>query len=91
MGPIGHGLGGKIDAVYTVKDVLNIHYELGTKLLIKEKVDKTVTVYEAVVVEDYLWHFVVRVDTKDYGSYFKSINKINALCAYGFTLIKEVA
>ena len=92
MGNVLHGVQKEVEVQRVSNDIREqLYFEPGTKLKIKEKVDKTIIVYEAVVIANYPYFLNVRVDTENRGSYIKSINKLDVLTNdRGRTLIKEV-
>ena len=76
----------ELDVEMTVEDVTNLHYEVGKKIHVRTKIDKSLFDVNGVVVGDYPFFFIV-----DTGLYRMAINKIDLLYRYGGVAVKEVS
>lgn len=76
----------ELDVEMTIEDITSLHYEIGRKVHVKTKVDKSLFDINGTVVGDYPFFFVV-----DTGLYRIAINKIDLLYKYGATVIKEAS
>lgn len=76
----------ELDVEMTVEDITNLHYEVGKRVRIRTKVDKTLLDINGIVVGDYPFFF--NVDT---GNYIMSVNKVDLLYQYGATVVKEAS
>lgn len=76
----------ELDVEMTVEDIVNLHYEVGKRVRIRTKIDKSLFDINGTVVGDYPFFFVI-----DTGLYRMAINKIDLLYKYGATVVKEAS
>ena len=74
-----------LDYDYTVQDIKNVHFKIGSKVNVKTKIDKSMFDFVGTVVADY--PFFIIIDT---GHYNMAVNKVDLVYKYGATSVKEV-
>lgn len=69
------------DQAIQMKDILGIHYPIGTKLMVDNgrQGDKR-RLFESVVIGDYIHYILVKVPTKSNYSYVEAVNKRDIAC-----------
>ena len=80
-----------IDGGFTRDYIQSLGFNVGTRVKVKTKIDKTVFSFVGTVVGNYDDFFNVEVQTEQYSSYIVSINKADLVIETGNTRVRRIA